>query len=505
MQTEVSLREAVELGAVDSEFFYRFFFPKTVRLPSPAFHRDIDKVLDGPDPFVNLLVFRGGAKTTKLRLFTSKRISYGISKTVLFVSKSQAHASRSLRWIRKQVQFNKAWTTAFGLHLGDKWNDEELHIINEANESSIWIVALGVTGSVRGVNFDDYRPDLIVCDDLLTAENTASALQREKMSALVLTDVKESLAVRAEAPDRKMVLINTPQRFGDITQECLADAQFHSQIFGCWLPGTENLPIDMRKSIWEEAKPTAELIAECKAAIARNKLSYFSKEQECKLVTPETSDFRADWIRYHGEGTDKPTPPIHDMYIVLVIDPVPPPSDLEIAAGLARKDFEALTVLGRFNNEVYVLEISTNKGHQPTWTVSEFFRLAHKWQIRKALVETVAYQKVLSWLIREAMKRMGRYYLVEEFGRGDKRKKVQKIAQGLQGVLSNGQLFVRKDMANLIEQIIYHPNVDHDDELETVAIGVTDLLNHGMDLPEGGNGELDEDKIPMLEYSGGCP
>lgn len=493
------------LGATDSEFYYRFFFPKTVRLASPKFHRDMDTVLDGPDPFVNMLVFRGGAKTTKLRLYTGKRIAYGISKTILFTSKSQQHASRSLRWLRKQVQLNTKWAQAFGLRLGDKSNDEELHIINEAAEVSIWIVALGITGSVRGVNFDDYRPDLIVCDDLLTAENTASPLQREKMSALVLTDIKESLAVRAEAPDRKMVLINTPQRFGDISQECLTDPQFVSVVFGCWLPGTENLPIDMRKSIWEEAMPTKELIAEYKAAIARNKLSYFAKEKECKLVTPETSDFRAEWIRYHGEGTDHPTPSLEEMYIVLVIDPVPPPSDAEIAAGLANKDFEALTVLGRYKNEVYVLEISTNKGHQPTWTVAEFFRLAQKWHIRKALVETVAYQKVLAWLIREAMRRIGIYYLVEEFGRGDKRKKVQKIAQGLQGVMSNGQLYVKKDMATLIEQIIYHPNVDHDDELETVAIGVTDLLNRGMDLPEGGRGDLEEDNIPALEYTGGCP
>src|SRR5690606_34168215 len=87
-----TVEEIIMLGATDSEFFAKHFFGETARQATPGFHADIDRVLDGPDRLVNLQIFRGGAKTTKLRIYTAKRIAYRISKTILYVGKSQAHA-----------------------------------------------------------------------------------------------------------------------------------------------------------------------------------------------------------------------------------------------------------------------------------------------------------------------------------------------------------------------------------------------------------------------------
>ena len=83
---DISLEEIVKLGAVDPEFFYRTFFPKTFRQPSPAFHKQIDLALDSPQyRLLNLQCFRGSAKTTKLRAFSLRRIAYRMSRTVLYI------------------------------------------------------------------------------------------------------------------------------------------------------------------------------------------------------------------------------------------------------------------------------------------------------------------------------------------------------------------------------------------------------------------------------------
>lgn len=99
---EITLEEVIELAAVDGNFYARTFFPKTARQESPDFHKDMDTVLENPaNRFVGFEVFRGGAKTTKLRLFASKRIAYGISHTIIFVGKSQDHAVKSIHWLKQ--------------------------------------------------------------------------------------------------------------------------------------------------------------------------------------------------------------------------------------------------------------------------------------------------------------------------------------------------------------------------------------------------------------------
>src|SRR4249919_4294943 len=92
----LSVADAVALGAVDNDIYARTFFPNTFRQASPAFQREIWRDLDDPKVrFSNQRIFRGGAKTTIARVNTSKRIAYGVSKTVLYVGASEGAAARS--------------------------------------------------------------------------------------------------------------------------------------------------------------------------------------------------------------------------------------------------------------------------------------------------------------------------------------------------------------------------------------------------------------------------
>ena len=96
----IDLAEVVKLGAVNSSFFAKQFFPQTYRQGSPAWDKDMWEVMDSPlYRRASFSVFRGGAKTTRARLFTAKRIAYGLSKTVLYVGASEGHAARSIQWL----------------------------------------------------------------------------------------------------------------------------------------------------------------------------------------------------------------------------------------------------------------------------------------------------------------------------------------------------------------------------------------------------------------------
>jgi len=487
MSSEASLKEIVELGAVDSILFEKFFFPNTSRVEPALFHPEMNAILDGTDRFCNFEVFRGGAKTTKFRMFAVKRISYAVSRTIVVVGKNQDHALRTTTWIKRQVEKNKLLQSAFRLKKGAKWQDAEFQIINEAADVAIWVVALGISGTVRGVNLDDYRPDLILVDDVLDEENASTPEQRQKTERLVLGALKHSLISPVEAPFAKMVILQTPIDAEDISQVAKKDPSFRSVRYGCWTAETEDLPVDQRESSWPALFPSELLRAERNAAAAQNKLSIFSREMECKLITPENSSFREEWLQFHGPGEEEKTPEWNELWVEIVIDPVPPPSEAQLAKGLQGKDFEAITAIGKRNNKFFLLETSYNRGHEPSWTVAEFFRMCNKWRPKKVLVESVNYQRTLAWLLKKAMQQAGKYWLVEEFV--DKRKKHDKILDGITGVASNRQLYIsRTDHGEFHGQYIRYPNIRYDDVLETVALGLTSLQRGSV-----GNDTIDAD------------
>jgi phage terminase large subunit-like protein len=506
----ITASELVALGATDSIFFSRQFFPQTARQEPATFHPEMWRLLDGLDRYVNMLVFRGGAKTTILRLFAAKRIAYLLSKTILIVGKSQTHAAQYLYWLRRHIEprdtpagkVRSLYAQTFDLSPGKKWDDEKIQIRHGVENELVWVAAYGIGGSIRGLNFDDWRPDLIIIDDIVDEENAFSAEQRLKTKNLVFGALLPGLAPASESPFAKMVINQTPQDFEDISQLALRDKSFKTARYSCWTPETEDLPLEHRKSSWPARWKDEELRELAQAFAARNEISIFAREYECRLLTPENSTFRAEWISYFGDGEDTPEPPLHEMWTEMVIDPVPPPSEKQLAHGLHNKDYEALAVVGKYKGGIYVLETSANRGHDPSWTVAEFFRLALAWRIRKVRVEATGYQRTLSWLLAQAMKTRGLYFPIQPFD--DKQKKFHIISTGIKGPLSHKQLFVRRSQEMLIHQLHHYPNVKHDDEIEAVARGCISLQG-GLGLDEGFAGVDDEESIEELDYQRGCP
>ena len=253
--TAADLKEIVELGALDGELYSRTFFPKTFRQPNAPFHRDMWQLLDSTHRQINMQVFRDGAKTTICRAYTSKRIAYGLARNILYIGKSEAHALRSIAWLRRQVEFNKVWAQTFGLRKGSRWTDEESEIIHEVEGASCWILGMGITGSVRGINRDDYRPDLIVLDDIVDEENAATVDQRNKINNLIYGAVARSLAPASENPDAKIVALQTPLNKEDYSTLATRDPEWVSRVYSCWTRETQDARPQAQESSWPARRP----------------------------------------------------------------------------------------------------------------------------------------------------------------------------------------------------------------------------------------------------------
>ncbi len=477
-QVAMPASEIVSLGAEDPNFYSKTFFPRTVRQDSAPFHEDIWNALEDPSHrMVNIQVFRGGAKTTLLRLFTSRRIAYNISRTILYIGKSEGHAARSVRWLRRNIMYNRMWADTFGLSRGEKWTDTEAEIQHGIDETPIWIMAMGITGSIRGINQDDFRPDLIILDDVLDEENTATPEQREKIKKLVYGAVKESLSPSSESPAATIAMLNTPHHREDVSVEALSDEEWTSFVYSCFTEAGE--------SRWPKRWTTEELNFQKDAAFKRNQGHVWLREKECKLVDPASAAFISTWWKTFDLA------PTYGV-TVMAIDPVPPPSEREIQQGLKYKDYEAISVVRKHAGRYYVLEVSRNRGHEPDWTIMEFFRLALKYRPRSIVVEGVAYQKTLAWLIKKAMKARRQYFVVEEVT--DRRKKYDRIVDSIAPAASLGMLEFAPNLPSSVhEQFCDYPNVSHDDDLDSIAMAITKLS--GMVYVEGGEADVSEEEI----------
>lgn len=478
----ISLDEAVRLGAADGAFYSRFFFPKTVRQAVPEMHREMWFDLDDPTArYVAFKVFRDGAKTTLLRLFTSRRIAYGVSHTIVYTSNSELHAVRSLKWIRRQVEYNTLWAQAFGLRKGTKWSDSEVEIIHGVDEYPISILAVGITGQVRGINLDDYRPDLVVADDVDNEETTGTPEQRKKAADLLFGALMNGLAPKSEALNAKFVLLQTPLAEGDLIDVAAKDQSFRCKTFGCF---DEN-----GLSRWESRYPTEDLKREKQNFIQRNQLSLWMREKECKIVGDELASFKREWLRFYDQL------PSGGWYRI-AIDPAI--SDSKDA------DYFAIVVWYFHGRKRYLVEYHQAKGVMPDQAIANLFGFIFKYHPRQLICETVAFQKVLAWLLRKAMEHNRKWVPIVEHD--DKRRKSDVILQAYLNCGPAGELYVKPQHTEFVEAFCsWFPGFKgHDDLLDAGARGLTAGVFYD-DAEVAAISTSFDDEIPALEWERPAP
>jgi len=471
-KVEITASELVDLCAVDDQLYCKTFFPRTYRQDFPAFHDETVAILEQPEyRYVGMKMFRGSAKTTRLRGFVSKRIAYAISNTIMFVGNAQKHAGFSLKWIRRQVEYNRYWADTFGLSPGDVWNDEMLEIRHGVDKRAIYVLAFGITGQIRGINIDDWRPDLIVIDDPDNEETTRTPDQREKTSDLVFGALQKSLAPPTENAAAKMVLLQTPFNSFDLISTCEKSPEWHVPTIGCFDHNG--------KSMWEARYPTDFLHREKAEHVRLNKMSLWMREMECKIVSPETASFDPAWLKYWD---DKGLPPA--MTKLIAIDPA--------SSEDRRADDQAIGVVGFKNKDVYLVEFTAETGQMPEAAATTVLNYMFKHVITRIVVESISYQRVLAWFLREAMRVARRWCIVEEVQ--DRRVKADRIIQALRDTAANGHLYVSIGHKKFIEQFSeFRPGVEmHDDVLDMVSMAITAAM---------GKYEVDDDEVPAIDES----
>jgi hypothetical protein len=451
------------------------------------FHRQIWDLLDSPeDQYIGIEVFRGGAKTTLARANISKRIAYGISRVILPVSASLAHASRTVRWLRRQVEENKKWTTTFKLRKGSKWTDEELEIVNETAECSIYVLAVGITGQIRGVNLDDYRPDFILADDPCDEENSGTKEQRKKTAGLFFGALAPGLAPRSEIRHSKMALLQTSLDKEDLINSAHMDPQWRTVKF----PILAEDQTKAQNSAWPARWSTEEVLTMKEGYTRRSQLHLWLREFECTVTSPEDAPLKPEWLKFYDAEPE-------GGVVYIGIDPA-------ISSSKDAHKF-AMVVIKVRGPDVYILDHFAQVGVNPEEAWNRFLIFALKYRPYQVPVESIAYQRALAFYFREKMRAAGTFWAVVEYQ--DRRKKRDRILQAYVGRATEGHLYVKATDSEFIDAWVSWRVHQDSDLLDAGAIALSAASNLLL-LSEDGEEImplLNEANIPKLEHRLSAP
>jgi hypothetical protein len=186
-----------KLGAIDLEFFGKAYFPHYFSRETPDFHRELDRiwmdgVLKGKFPLTKqdskiisrlpgckrgIAAPRGHAKSTNLTFKdTIHAIVYEYKHYPIILSDSSDQAESFLDNIRVEFEENEAIIEDFGDLRGKVWSTGVI-----ITSTDIKVEAIGSGKKIRGRKHRNWRPDLLVLDDIENDENVRTPEQRKKL------------------------------------------------------------------------------------------------------------------------------------------------------------------------------------------------------------------------------------------------------------------------------------------------------------------------------------
>lgn len=329
------------LGAMDMEYFGRAYLGHYFTRETPDFHRELDRiwqdgVLKGMAPSDETVLVirrlpgcrravaapRGHAKSTNLTFKdTIHAIVYEYKPYIIILSDSSDQAHGFLADIREELEENQAIREDFGELQGKKaWREDVL-----LTATGVKIDAIGSGKKIRGRRHKNWRPGLIVLDDIENDENVRTPEQRKKLENWFFKAVS-----KAGDDYTDIVYIGTLLHYDSLLAKVLKNPAYRSVKYKAVISWAkrkdlwdkwEDIYIDLDNEnreqdakdfyeankddmlagtqvLWEDKLSYYDLMA---MRIAEGEASFNSEEQN-EPINPEDCLFNEEWFEYYNEA-----------------------------------------------------------------------------------------------------------------------------------------------------------------------------------------------------------
>ncbi len=486
-----------KLAAIDLEYFGRAYLPHYFVRKSPAFHGELDAiwrngVMKEMDPLKDarrisradgcrraIEAPRGHAKSTTFTFKDSIHAAvYAYKHYEIILSDSSEQAEGFLTDIKTEFEENAALKEDFGDLEGRVWKSSVILLKN-----GVKIEAIGSGKKIRGRRHKQWRPDLIVCDDLENDENVNTADQRKKLRNWFYKAVSKAGDTYTD-----IVYIGTLLHFDALLANVAKNPSYRTAkyrgvisfaenevLWDAWEKIYTDLTNDRRqedarafyeaneaemlqgtKVLWEEKLSYYDLMV---IRISEGEAS-FNSEIQNDPIDPETCTFQEEWFDFWDEE-GKQVPDFSDPRYLFVGANDP-------SLGKNKKsDTSSIFAVAKDmrTGYLYVLiaDIAKRKPDQIIDDAMEASRRLKREYGRpyyKFGVETVQFQYYFAEIMRQKSAAAGEYLPIEEIN--STQNKDARI-QSLQPFVKNGYLKFSHRHKALLKQIMEYPMGKNDD------------------------------------------
>ncbi len=491
------------LGAFDLEYFGRAYLPHYFTRKSPDFHRELNDhwtegVLKGLDPYregkkINKLsgcrrvtaAPRGHAKSTNLTFKGSiHSICYEYKHFIVLLSDSSDQAEGFISDIKVELEENSIIKEDFGDLKGDKWTDSEF-----ITSTNIKVTAIGSGKKIRGRKHRNWRPDLIILDDVENDENVNTPDQRKKLYNWFTKAVSKAGDTYTD-----IVYIGTMLHFDSLLAKVLKNPSYKSIKYKAIINFAKNDDLwEMWKTIYTDLDNEAheqdaliffeenkEAMLEGTEVLWEEKLCYydlmvmkisegdasFNSELQNEPIDPESQMFNEEWFDYYNEADIDFSDP--RFIIIGSIDP---------SLGKTKKsDYSTIIALALDTKTGYMyVIIASIERRKPDVIIIDAIESNKKLKIdyrkgyTKLGVETVQFQQFFKDKLAEESAKCGEYLPVEEMlNYSDKNMRIAT----LQPDIKNGYIKFNPKHKLLMQQLKEYPMGAHDDGPDDLEMAV---------------------------------
>ena len=495
-----------KLGAFDLEYFGRAYLAHYFVRPSPKFHGELDRiwregVLKGMNPEVDakrisradgcrraIEAPRGHAKSTTFTFKDDLHAAvYGYKHYIIILSDSSEQAEGFLVDIKTELEENAALKEDFGELEGKVWKSSVILLAN-----GVKIEAIGSGKKIRGRRHKQWRPDLIVCDDLENDENVNTPEQRKK-----LRDWFYKAVSKAGDTYTDIVYIGTLLHFDALLANVAKNPSYKSvryqgvisfatngELWDAWESIFTDLSNDNRQEdALEFFQANREAMLEGTAVLWEEKLSYydlmvirisegeasFNSEIQNDPIDPENCTFQEEWFDFwDDEGKAQPDFSDPKFLFIGANDP---------SLGKNKKsDTSSIIALAKDTQTGYlyvvIADIAKRKPDQiieDALDASRRLQREYKRPYYKFGVETVQFQYYFAEIMRQRAAAVGEYLPIEEIN--STQNKDARI-QSLQPFVKNGYIKFSKKHKTLLKQMTEYPRGKNDDAPDGLQMAV---------------------------------
>jgi hypothetical protein len=330
--------------------------------------RDFSKVALG--------IPRGFAKTTFVKIWIVYCILYTKKSFICVISYGEDHAISILTDVCKMLTSPNIITLFGNWETNKEVNQASTKVFNFRGRQII-LKAVGAKGGIRGINYGNKRPDVIIFEDYQKKAES----ENEEISIALYKDMIGT-AMKAKSPFGCLYLFvaNMYPTVGSILKKLKDNSDWISLILGGIVVNKEN---GMPESLWEDLHPLTQLMAEYESDLKAGCPEVFLAE----VLNDETAGIKAGI-----DITKIPVFPYDDSELpqgrAVVIDP---------SLDNPTSDYNGVGLIGLFDGVPCLEKVMLGK-MTPLDLIKNALILASQSNCTLICVENVAYQaSLLFW------------------------------------------------------------------------------------------------------------